>query len=198
MLRQIHRLHGRALLVGAALCTALSGCGTDEPSVGAPNNPEQPTESLSAGQIVAVVATINQGEVKQAQGALERLDDADVRAYAQRIGIQHAGEQAKLVILQGTLGVQQESSGLKTDIEQLGQRMNQSIDQESADRLAATFLDAQIAMHQKALSATEKLLSQTQDPELRTYLENFRVMLQQHLDQATRLSKRFPEAQSRR
>jgi len=197
MVRHFHRLQSGALLVGALLCAALSGCRADEASVGAPNKPEQQMESLSTGQIASVIATINQGEVKQAQTALARLEDETVRGYAEKLSTDHRAQQAELTTLLGKLNVKEESSAAKSDLEQYGQKLNRSIEQEPAERLASAFLDEQVAMHKRALATVEQLLSQAQEPELRTYLESFRVILREHLEEATQLRKRYPEMESR-
>jgi predicted outer membrane protein len=160
MAHEIHRLHGRAVLVGAALCMALSGCGADEQSAGGPNKPEQRAEALSSGQILFVVAAINEGELNQAQAVVDRLEDAVVRAYAQKLVADHRAAAAELATLRMTLGAKEEPSALRTEVEQHGQKANQSVEQAPADRLAPSFLDAQISMHSKAIATVDQLLAQ--------------------------------------
>lgn len=199
MLREIRRLPGRAVLVGAALCAALSGCGADEHSVGGPTNkPEQRMEALSPGQILFVVAAINQAELAQAQAVIDRLDDAVVRAYAEKLAADHRAAAAELALLQVKLGAKEEPSALRTEVEEHGQKTNQSVAQEPVDRLAQSYLDGQISMHKKAIATVDQLLSQAQQPEVRTYLENLRTNLKAHLEQAQQLRKRFPELESSR
>src|SRR5690349_6507844 len=99
MVREFHRLQGRALLVAAALCMALPGCGGEEPSLGDQNKPEHPMETLSTGQIVSVIRSINQSESKQAQMGIDRIQDADVKAYAQKILADHRNAETELTSL---------------------------------------------------------------------------------------------------
>ncbi len=198
MVRDIHRLRGRGLLVGATLCAALSGCGSDEQSVGGPNKPEQRVEALSAGQITSVVTSINQAAITQAQGAFTRLEDDAVRVYAEQMLTEHRAQETELVTLQNKLDVKPQSSVLKEELDQFAQKQSQAIEQESGDSLAPMFLDVEMTMHRRGLATVEQLLSQAQQPELRTYLENFRGMLKQHLEKAQQLRRRFPEMQSSR
>lgn len=198
MLREIHRLQRRVLLVGASLCAALSGCGTDEQSVGGPNKPEQRVEVLSAGQITSVVSSINQAEATQAQAALTRLQDDAVRIFAEQLLTEHRAQEAELATLQDKLGLKQESSVLKEELDQFAQKQNQNLEQESVDGLAPMFLDVQMMMHRRGLATVEQLLSQAQQPELRAYLENYRGVLKQHLEKAQQLRRRFPEMESSR
>lgn len=197
MVRNIHRLQRGVWFVGATLCLALAGCGADEQSVGGPNKPEQHNEAMSAGQISGVLAAINQGEITQAQGALERIDDPVVKAYAEKLLIEHRAAAGDLDKLDLKLGTKQEASALKTEVEQFADQVNQTITEEqAASRVAPTFLDGQMRMHKKAIGAVDKMLAQTQQPELRMYLETYRGSLQQHLEQAQQLRKRFPEMES--
>ena len=198
MLREIHRLRGRALFVGASLCVALSGCGTDEQSVGGPNKPEKRVEALSAGQITSVVTTINQAVAKQARVALERLEDDDLRAYAEQLIAEHREQEEELKTVVETLGVREEPSALKAELDEFSEKMNRSIEEETADQLAPTFIGVQIKMHKKGLSTVEQLLLHARPRELRTYLENYLAVQQKHLDRAMQLRKRFPEMESRR
>lgn len=200
MVRKIHRLQRRALLVLSTLCLALSGCGADEPSTGGPKPsgegptyPERRAEPLSSGQIASVVTTINQGEVTQAQTALERLDHEDVRAYAEKLIRDHQAADAELVTLLVKLGVTPQESAVRVNLDDFGKQMNQTIAQESTERLAPTFLDVQIEMHRRAITTVEQLMAQTQQAELRTYLESLRGTLQGHLVHARRLRKEFPQ-----
>ena len=197
MVRNVYRLQRGVVLVGLTLGVALFGCGADETSVGAPNKPDQRVEALSSGQITSVVAAINQAEIKQAQTALVRLEDDDLRAYAEQLITDHKAHDTELKTLVGRLGVKEESSNLKSDVEEFSQKMNRSIDQEPADLLGPTFIGVQIKMHKKAIATVEQALSQARQAELRTYLENYLAALQKHLDRAMQLRKRFPEMESR-
>jgi predicted outer membrane protein len=193
MARGIRRLRSLAVLVGATLCMALSGCTADEISVGAPNKPEQPMEQLSTGQIASVVVTINQTEVGQAQTVVGRIEDEKVRAFVDELLIDHRDADAEFSEILGQLGVQQESSVLRSEIEQLAQKMNELVAQETLERIEVTFLDTQIRMHKKSLGAVEQLLAQAQEPELRTIVEELRATERQHLETALKLRKPMRE-----
>jgi putative membrane protein len=199
MVRKIHRLQSCALLAVATLCMALAGCGSDEPSVGGPSKPDRPMETLSAGQIVTVVATINQGEMQQAEAILLRIEDEEVRAFAEKLLLDHRTEDAKLTRLAGTLGITEESSDLQSDVDELAQRMNRVLEKEqSKERLAPLFLDVQLLMHRNAMKTVDRLLLQAKQAELRTYLENLRTSLMQHQLHAAKLRKQFPDPESSR
>jgi len=197
MVREIHRLQGRTLLVVAALCMALPGCGSEGPSVGGQNKPEQPMETLSTGQIVSVIKTINEGESKQAQLVIDRLQNADVKAYAEKLLLEHRNAQTELTTLATTLQAKEQSSATQMEVDKLGQKMNAALEKESAERIDMVFLDVQLFMHQKALDNVERLLDQAQEAELKEYLDTFQTSLQDHLREAGRLrTKLYPEPKS--
>ncbi|HRI70939.1 MAG TPA: DUF4142 domain-containing protein [Polyangium sp.] len=195
MVCKIRRLTARVALVGAVACLGLIGCGADDQAVGGPNNPPPRVEAMSTGQITAVLDSFDQAETKQAEAVLERLEDDVVRAYAQKILTEHEVAAMELDALTRKLGTKSESSPMKTEVEKLAEKVQRTITQESVAQLPATFLDGQIQMHKKALTVTDKMMDATQATELRSYIDNYRVTLKQHLDQAQELRKRFPETE---
>jgi predicted outer membrane protein len=166
---------------------ALSGCAADEVSVGAPNKPVQPVEKLSTGQIASIVVTINQTEANQAQAVVGLIEDQTVRNFVDTLLIEHRDAEAELSALVAKLGVQPEPSGLRTEVEQLAQKLNELIAQATPERIRGTFLDTQIRMHKKSLGALDQLMAQVQEPQLRMNLEEMQATERQHLETAVRL-----------
>ena len=196
MVCKIRRLAACVGLLGAMGCLALAGCGADDQSVGGPNNlpPAQPrAEAMSTGQITAVLSSIDEAETKQAQTALERLEDDIVRGYARKVLTAHEAAEMEVDALTHKFGTKPEASAMKKELEQLADQTQRSIADESVARLPMAYLDAQVQMHKKALVMTDKMQDAAQPTELRSYLENYRAMLKQHLDEAQDLRKRFPE-----
>jgi len=187
MVGGIRRLRSSAALVATTFCLAFLGCGADEVSVGAPNKPEQPVEKLSTGQITSVVVAINQSEVSQAQAVTGLIEDQDVRSFVDTLLVDHRDADAELAALVSKLGVQPQSSALRTELEQLAQKLNELIAQETPERIRGTFLDTQIRMHKKSLSALDQLLAQVQEPQLRMNLEELQATERQHLEKAVKL-----------
>lgn len=199
MVCKVHRLQARVWFVGATLCLALAGCGADEQSAGGPNNkPPHQAETLSTAQITGVIASINQGAIKQAELVVDRLEDDAVRQYAQKMISEHEAAEGELERLMTKLAVRPESSSMRTDFEGFTERLNRTITEETPARVHIAFLDAEIQLHRKALKTLDQLLAETQQGELRAYLENFRQTLQQHFEQGQQLRKRFPEMESGR
>jgi putative membrane protein len=195
MVREIHRLQGRVFLALAIACSVLSGCGSDESATEPPARRERPMESLSEGQIVGIVNVINQGEMKQAEMALDQLKDESVRNYAETMMKEHREAEAKLASLLGEINATSESSLLQKELDQLGQIMTRHVDNAAPEVVDALFLEVQVLMHQRALKIVEEqLLPQAKQPELKAYLENLRTEIREHLARATNLQKLFPEA----
>jgi len=195
MMRGIHRpLLRRALLAFAITCLTVLGCGSDEKGAGPSVERERRTESLSAGQIAGVVAVINQSEMTQAQAARPRLQDDDVRAFADKLMTDHRDADTELATLQEKVDADTQSSNMQREIALLGQNMARHVDRESQELVDPTFLEVQVFMHRKAIMTVEQqLLPQATQPELRAYLENFLGKLRAHLERATQLRKRFPD-----
>ena len=194
MAHRIHPLLGRTFFTLAiALCGAF-GCGADDPEAGSPDtSARRAQESLSAGQIVAVVSTLNQGEIRQAQIALGKLEDADVRAYAELIIREHQDAEKKLETLRAQLGIVKEDSDLQEETDLLGRNMVRHIQREIPALADQTYLDVQLFMHRKSVSiVSQQLLPAAQQPEMQVYLEELRETLRMHLGRATILRKQYP------
>ncbi len=193
MAHRIHPLLGRTLFaVAIALCGAL-GCGADEPGTGSLDTERRAGESLSAGQIASVVSTLNQGEIKQAQVALGRLEDKDVRAYAELIIREHQASEKRLETLRAQLGVAKEESDLQEETDLLERNMVRHIEREIPSLADQTYLEVQMFMHRKSVSiVSQQLLPAAKQPEMQVYLEGLREMLEMHLGRATILRKRYP------
>jgi len=189
----IHRSFGRAFVLIALGLVGGPGCdaGGDRPGPAA----EEPSEPLTHGQILAVVSTLDQGEIKNAETARLRSTDMAVRAYAQRIGAEHQEAETRIQMLQAMLRVTQEESELQANVRRDVVRTEVMLNEVPADRFDVTYLDAQIAMHQRTLTLFDaQLIPNAESLELQTFLRDTRAVLQKHLAHARLLRARLPAA----
>jgi putative membrane protein len=192
MAHGIHRSFGRAFVLSALALVGAPGCG-DAGSDRQGPAAEQPTEPLSHGQILGVVSTIDQGELKTSETARVRATDIAVRDYAQRIRADHQATETRIQMLQGMLRVAPEESELQADLRRNADRTAVMLEEVPANRFDVTYLDAQISMHQRAIALfDEQLIPNAASLELETFLRDTRASLMQHLAHARLLRERFP------
>ena len=179
-----------------------SGCskGASEPEPGASQGNEAPPvpatgvvamDKLSDGQIAAVLMTVDEGEIEQAQAALQRATDPEVRAFATHMVDQHTASKQAGTQLASQTGLKPlespKSSELRANAAQQLERLN-AADEANFD---ITYVSGQIEQHAAVLKLIEdQLLPAVNQPGLRDHLQNARGMVQEHLDRARQLQKK--------
>lgn len=181
----------------------VGGCskGASEPEPGASQGNEAPPtvpatgvvamDKLSDGQIAAVLMTVDDGEIQQAQSALQRATDPEVRAFATHMIDQHTASKqagAQLASQTGLRPVESpKSRELQADASQQLERLN-SADQANFD---ITYVSGQIEQHTAVLKLIEdQLLPAVNQPGLRDHLQTARGMVQEHLERARQIQKK--------
>jgi putative membrane protein len=194
-------MQGRALpalaLALAALGLSAAACGGEEAKQVPGEEQPQPTpsEPLSSAQIAGVASVLNMGEIQQAQTALPKLKNAEVRAFAQMMINEHGAAEKKLTALLEQKQLAKADSALSAHLQQTGQTMAQRLRdaQMTPNDYDALYLDVQIFMHRSALEAIDRqLLPQAKDADLAAQLTEMRGSVAAHLARATTLRRLFP------
>lgn len=193
---RVLKLH---LLVALAL-TASTACskGASEPEPGASQGNEAPPvpatgtvpmTKLSDGQIAEILTTVDSGEIEQAQLALNKATDPEVRAFATHMVEQHtASKQAAAQLTSQTLRPAQ--SPKSKELQAAGVQTLERLNSADASNFDVSYIAAQIEQHADVLKLIEdQLLPAVNEPALRDYLGNARGMVQQHLDRARQIQK---------
>jgi len=144
----------------------------------------------SDGQIAAVVSTANTGEVAQAQIALTKAQDPQVRDFAQQMVNEHGAANQRLTQLLAAAGITPEpnqvSTSLKADSDRIVQRLNAASAGQAFD---STYIDSQVQVHQKVLDLLEQeLIPAAQNGTLRDELQATSDTVSHHLDEAQGIS----------
>ncbi len=140
----------------------------------------------SDGQIAAVVATANAGEIAQGRLALTKAQAPEVVAFAQMMVTEHtaaAQQQAQLLAAQGITPEENEvSTSLKAESDQIVQRLNNTAAGPAFD---AAYMESQVAVHQKVLDLLQnELIPNTQNPAFAEQLQGVADTVQKHLEEA--------------
>jgi len=193
---RILKLH---LLLALALAVS-SACskGANEPEPGASQGNEAPPvpatgtvpmTKLSDGQIAEILTTVDSGEIEQAQLALDKATDPEVRAFATHMVEQHtASKQAAAQLTSQTLRPAQ--SPKSKELQAAGAQTLERLNSADASNFDVTYIAAQVQQHADVLKLIEdQLLPAVNEPALRDFLGNARGMVQQHLDRARQIQK---------
>lgn len=140
---------------------------------------------LTDPQIVAVLSTLNRGEIRQAEMALRRSDNPEVRDVAERIVTDHLSLQQRTEQLAATAGMPPQENALSRSIEQRSQQLASQLRDASGEAFDRTYLQGQAELHQLALDTVRnELLPSARDPQLRDLLQRATPGLEAHLQEA--------------
>ena len=144
-------------------------------------------ENLTDSQVIKVVSTANNGEIKQAKTALPKLKMDDVRKYAQLMINEHSANEKKGQALATRLKLTPQASNtskaLQNDSDQVVNKLNQS--SSATDK---EYMTNQVEVHRKVLMTIEKqLIPNAKNAELKTMLAQTRTAVAKHLQMAEQI-----------
>lgn len=179
------------LLISAAAAGALlAACGEQDPV-----NATQDAVSVPVGQTSAMTLGANtvEGyvtsaaigdmyEIRAAEMALERSQNAEVRALAQMILNDHT---AASEALRGVVQSQQIDVQIPTELDERRQGLLDNL--RDADNFDEVFIDQQVAAHQEALTLHKGFADNDDAPQLAAHAANAVPKLEAHLERARAL-----------
>jgi putative membrane protein len=194
----------RQVCVGVVLgLLAGSGCskGPDSPEAQpgasqgneappAPVTGSVPMNKLSDGQIAQILATVDTGEIEQAELVLKKSNSPGIRDYATHMIQQHTAAKASGEQLASTTTIKLGASPIAINLEAASDNTVEKLEAAEGEAFDDIYLDAQVQQHTEALTMIdEQLLPAVNEPALRDQLTNARGMVAQHLEQARKLQK---------
>jgi putative membrane protein len=151
--------------------------------------PEETHTTLSDAQITQILATVDSGEIEQAQLAAAKATDPRVREFAQNMIDQHTQSKLEGQQLAAQNNLTPTPSPMAT---QLQSKANQTLEQlkaADASSFDQMYMRAQIKQHQAVLNAlSDQLQPAASSPALKQMLSKARSMVQHHLDQAQQIA----------
>jgi putative membrane protein len=178
-------------LVALGLAAGCSKGSSSEEAPGASQgNEATPEESgaLTDGQIVGILANVDDGEIQQAQVALTKTSNTQVRTFADMMITEHQASKQKAAALMAQSNIDPAPSApsnkLKTDGAALLDKLN-AADPKDFD---AMYLEAQVDQHKEVLAMlNDKLIPSAKDPMLKQQLTSTKAMVQHHIDMADKI-----------
>lgn len=140
--------------------------------------------AMTDAQIKDVIATVNKGEIDLAKVAIQKAQNPDVKAFAQRMENEHSALNTQAQVTTGGAGAVAQNELIST-LEADAQATLKDLQSRSDAEFDLAYIDSQVRMHRTVLGALEdRLIPSAQDPELRKVLEGARESVQDHLSQA--------------
>jgi putative membrane protein len=185
---KIAKLTGVSLLL---LCSAI-GCskGSDAEAAAASQGDEatpgeRSMSTLTDGQMLQVLDTVDTGEIAQAELAQTKAQSPQVREFAASMIEQHNRAKKQGAQLASQANMTLTPSALSGKLEAKGQGTLTKLKDTGADEFDAAYMKAQVKQHQEVLNTLdEQMIPAASSTAMRNQLTAARTMVQHHLTQA--------------
>ncbi|QIC67774.1 DUF4142 domain-containing protein [Acinetobacter schindleri] len=140
-------------------------------------------QNLTESQVIKVVSTANNGEIKQARTVLPKLKTEEARKYAQMMINEHSANEKKGQTLASSLKLTPQVSGISTSLQKDSDNVVRKLSNSSTpDR---DYMSSQVDVHRKVLNTIEKqLIPNAKNAELKNMLTQTRTAVAKHLKMA--------------
>jgi putative membrane protein len=174
------RAHYKTWLTAALVLTASACSLPNAPATKAAAAISQP---YSSGEILQVIETVNNAEIKQAGIALQRSQTPAIREVAQLIIQDHRLSNQRIASIAQGAGAQLEGSVLNTGLRTQSNEIAENLANLSGRELDCTYLQKQVEQHALVLrTVREQLLPSAEQPQVRELLTMATPKLEAHLE----------------
>jgi putative membrane protein len=137
--------------------------------------------ALTDANIVALLTTANEGEIKEGQLAASKATNPKVKSFAKQMVTDHTANNKQVQ----ALSIQPAENADVAELKSESESESRDVGQKTGKAFDAAYIDAQVKDHEKVLDTiNNKLLPNAQDPKLKTLLTATRQKVSQHLDKA--------------
>ena len=142
-------------------------------------------QSLTDGQIAAIVVTANQVDVDAGRLAASKATNPEVKKFAQTMVTDHTGVNKQAVDLATKLGVKPEDNDTAKSLASGGQANLANLKTLKGKEFDKAYVDHEVAYHQAVLDAVDKtLIPGAKNEELKALLVKVRPAFVAHLEHA--------------
>lgn len=140
-------------------------------------------QNLTESQVIKVVSTANNGEIKQARTVLPKLKTEEARKYAQMMINEHSANEKKGQTLASSLKLTPQVSGISTSLQKDSDNVVRKLSNSSTPD--KDYMSSQVDVHRKVLNTIEKqLIPNAKNAELKNILTQTRTAVAKHLKMA--------------
>ncbi|WDE15239.1 DUF4142 domain-containing protein [Acinetobacter schindleri] len=140
-------------------------------------------QNLTESQVIKVVSTANNGEIKQARTVLPKLKTEEARKYAQMMINEHSANEKKGQTLASSLKLTPQVSGISTSLQKDSDNVVRKLNNSSTPD--KDYMSSQVDVHRKVLNTIEKqLIPNAKNAELKNMLTQTRTAVAKHLKMA--------------
>jgi putative membrane protein len=145
--------------------------------------------SLNDPQLSAVVQTINEGEIQEAELALSKSTSPEVKRFATDMMSAHRDMQNKTSALLARLRITPSDNAVSNQLKSDAQNEMSTLQTTKGKDFDRDYIDAQVRNHNEALELVDRITPIVKSPELKAMLTNAHPKLEAHLRAAERVQQ---------
>jgi len=158
--------------------------GASQGNEAAPEMSGESTSKPSDAQILGILATVDKGEIQQAQVALSRASDPRVKQYANHMIEQHTSSTQKASDFAAKNNLTPASSQMASKLDTKGKEVVSALTQATPAAFDTTYMKDQMEQHQQVLNMMRDQLAPAASSSLAAELPPIQSMVQSHLEMA--------------
>jgi putative membrane protein len=144
--------------------------------------------ALTDGQIMQILATVDDGEIQQAQVALAKTSNPQVRSFADMMINQHTSDKQQGQALSAQTKADPAPSAQANKLQTKAAQMLEKLNGTEPSDFDKIYIQGQIDQHKEVLNMlNDKLMPAAKDPMLRQQLTAAQSMVQHHIDMAQQI-----------
>lgn len=184
----------RYISFSALLCAALASCSL--PSETATETAAMASGSFSKDEVLGVIHTVNNGEIEQAQLALQKSSNASVRDAAQLIINDHTELNQRVDSLVRS-GMKIEKSPLSRGIKLQADQIHDELSELSGTEFDCTYLQRQIEQHELVLETMRSdIQPDAKERQVKALIAETIPALERHLETTKELHSNIGQCSS--
>lgn len=149
-------------------------------------------EKPNDAQIAAIVVVANQADVDAGQYVAGQTADPAVRAFAERMVIDHTSVNKSAAALVTRLGVTPEANATSEALQAEGNKNLANLRTLTGTALDKAYVDHEVAYHEQVIQALDTLLiPDAQNEDLKALLVKVRPVFIEHLEHARHLQEAY-------
>ena len=172
----------------ALVLLPLAACNTDRSSAFNATVPQPMAAAVTMGaqdgRFINLAASSDQFELQSSQALLQRSRNPAVRAYAQMMIDQHTASTQQLTQMAGAKG-----AALSQGLDPTQERLLAAVQSASPGSVDRTYLSGQATGHAATVLSYNDEIKSGSDADVKGFAQQNLPMIQQHLDDARRLSR---------
>ena len=147
-------------------------------------------QSVTDGQIAAIVVTANQVDVDAGKVAEAKGTHSEVKAFGRQMAADHSGVNKQAAALAAKLGLKPEDNPTAQSLKSGGEANVKKLQALTGAAFDRAYIDNEVAYHRQVLEALDTtLIPSAQNAELKALLEKVRPAFVAHLSHAQAIQK---------